>query len=31
MGHYSWECQSNVEEKVNLVDNNKDEDEQHSY
>ena len=27
MGHYSWEYRSNVEEKVNLVDNNKDEDE----
>ncbi|XP_015166980.1 uncharacterized protein [Solanum tuberosum] len=25
-GHYSWECRSNVEEKVNIVDNNKDED-----
>ncbi|XP_027767913.1 uncharacterized protein LOC114074234 [Solanum pennellii] len=27
MRHYSWECRSNVEEKVNLVDNNIDEDE----
>ncbi|KAH0633475.1 hypothetical protein KY284_036261 [Solanum tuberosum] len=27
IGHYSWECRSNVEETVNLVDNNKDEDE----
>ncbi|XP_069145588.1 uncharacterized protein [Solanum lycopersicum] len=26
-GHYSWECRNNNEEKVNLVDNNKDEDE----
>ncbi|XP_015167458.1 uncharacterized protein [Solanum tuberosum] len=24
IGHYSWECPSNVEETVNLVDNNKD-------
>ncbi|KAL3322718.1 hypothetical protein AABB24_040021 [Solanum stoloniferum] len=27
IGHYSWECHSNLEETVNLVDNNKDEDE----
>ncbi|KAH0724773.1 hypothetical protein KY284_000638 [Solanum tuberosum] len=27
IGHYSWECRSNVEETVNLVDNNKDKDE----
>ncbi|KAL3326003.1 hypothetical protein AABB24_036956 [Solanum stoloniferum] len=27
IGYYSWECRSNVEETVNLVDNNKDEDE----
>ncbi|KAG5579338.1 hypothetical protein H5410_049965 [Solanum commersonii] len=27
IGHYSWKCRSNVEEKVNLVDNNKDKDE----
>uniref|UniRef100_A0A0V0HBY8 Putative ovule protein n=1 Tax=Solanum chacoense TaxID=4108 RepID=A0A0V0HBY8_SOLCH len=27
IGHYSWECRSNVQETVNLVDNNKDEDE----
>ncbi|XP_015167460.1 uncharacterized protein [Solanum tuberosum] len=27
IGHYSWECRRNVEETVNLVDNNKDEDE----
>ncbi|KAF3666348.1 putative protein FAR1-RELATED SEQUENCE 5-like [Capsicum annuum] len=26
-GHYSWECRSNVEEKANLVDNNKEKDE----
>ncbi|XP_047268060.1 uncharacterized protein LOC124898459 [Capsicum annuum] len=26
-GYYSWKCCSNVEEKANLVDNNKDEDE----
>ncbi|XP_049414753.1 uncharacterized protein LOC125877525 [Solanum stenotomum] len=27
IGHYFWECRSNVEETVNLVDNNKDKDE----
>jgi len=27
IGHYSWKCRSNVEEKVNIVDNDKDEDE----
>ena len=27
IGHYSWECRNNNEEKVNLVYNNKDEDE----
>ncbi|XP_016544320.2 uncharacterized protein LOC107844406 [Capsicum annuum] len=26
-GHYSWECRSNVKEKVNLVENNKKKDE----
>lgn len=26
MGHYSWECRSNVGEKVNLVDDKKDKD-----
>ena len=27
MGNYSWEYRINVEDKVNIVDNNKDEDE----
>ncbi|XP_027775062.1 uncharacterized protein LOC114078396 [Solanum pennellii] len=27
IGHNSWECRNNVEEKVNLVDNNRDENE----